>query len=69
MVKRGKPTVLLLNENFLVEAKIVARSRGVPDLPYVVFPHNLETLPIPDIKAAIDRVFPQIVNHLVKPPG
>ncbi len=67
MVKRGLPTVILVNENFITETKVVAKSRGVPDLPYVVLPQNVAVLPKEELEAIARRIPEQIVAALLKP--
>ena len=46
---------------------MVARSRGLASLRFVVFPRGIATLSPDEIKAATDKVFGEIVTLLIQP--
>ena len=67
LIKMHIPTVTLVNESFVTEALVIAKSRGTPNLPYVTFPYNVEVLSVQEIRSLTDKVFPQIVEYLTNP--
>ena len=48
--KNGTQTILLVTEAFEKLAKVTLKSRGMPDLPYFVFPHQTEQMDEDDLK-------------------
>ena len=67
MVKKGIPTVVLVNEQFLIEAQMIAKSYGVPSLRMIVLPHNIELLPSEEIEAITDKVCEEAIMLLTQP--
>lgn len=65
MLKRGRPVVLLANENFVDALEGIAGAAGVPNLPYVVFPTNIDALPETEIAAMGEARLHEIVDKLV----
>ena len=43
-MKKGIAAVVLANEDFVELAKVVAKSKGVSTLPYVVFPRKINEM-------------------------
>lgn len=64
MLKRGLPTVLLANENFLVAAKTMAKAFGGEKLVVTSFPTNMDTLPEDEIIALTRKGFEEIITKL-----
>ena len=69
MLKRGRPVVLLANENFIEALESIARAAGVPNLPYVVFPTNIDSLPEAEITAMAEERLAEIAGKLVSQTG
>ena len=67
MAKKGIPAVEMVTANFLMEAKLVARSRGLPSLPIVVLPRNIELLSTEELEAAADKACIEIADFLTHP--
>ena len=65
MLKRGRPVVLLANENFVGALESIAGAAGVPNLPYVVFPTNIDSLPEAEIVAMGEARLAEIAGKLV----
>ena len=57
----------LVNEDFVVETQMIAKSRGVPDLKYVVFPRTINSMSPEEIKKATDKVSDDVVKLLTNP--
>ena len=66
MVKRGKPTVVFCNENFTTEAKLIARSGGVPDLPLIIMPWNNDVLPEEELRQLTEKAFKEVIASLTE---
>ena len=66
LIKKGLPAVIILNEDFVAEAQLIARSRGVP-IKYVVVPRTINAMTDEEIEAEIDKVEEQIVQLLSQP--
>ena len=64
-MKRGRPVVLLANENFVEALVEIAGAAGVPNLPYVVFPTNIDSLPEEEIVAMGESRLHEMVHKLV----
>ncbi|MEE8433647.1 MAG: hypothetical protein V3S64_02560 [bacterium] len=64
-MKRGRPVVLLANENFVEALEEIAGAAGVPNLPYVVFPTNIDSLPEEEIVAMGESRLHEMVDKLV----
>ena len=65
-MKRGRPVVLLANENFVEALEAIAGAAGVPNLPYVVFPTNIDSLPEEEIIAMGAARLDEMVEKLVR---
>ncbi|MFC1993711.1 hypothetical protein ACFLVI_00430 [Chloroflexota bacterium] len=65
MTKRGLPVVEIVTTNFLMEAKLVARSRGIPSLPIVVMPNGIELMSRKEIVAAAENACIKIASALI----
>lgn len=57
--------MLLANENFVEALESIARAAGVPNLPYVVFPTNIDGLPEAEILAMGEARLEEMVDKLV----
>lgn len=57
--------VLLANENFVEALEEIAGAAGVPNLPYVVFPTNIDALPEEEIAAMGEARLGEMVDKLV----
>ena len=66
LIKKGLPAVIILNEDFVAEAQLIARSRGIP-IKYVVVPRTINAMPEKEIEAEIGKVEEQIVQLLSQP--
>lgn len=64
--KAGTPTVGLYTRAFEVLATTLSRAEGLPELPQVVLPHPLNSLPEADIRAAAAEVIEEIHGAIVK---
>ena len=67
MIKRAVPAVLLVNENFIIATKTVAKAYGVDDLPYVVFPSNMDSMPEGEIIELTEKGFDEVLGKLINP--
>jgi len=65
ITKRGLPVVETVTTNFLTEAKLVARSRGMPSLPIVVMPNGIELMSQQEIEAAAEKACAEIASALI----
>ena len=65
MIKRGRPTVLIVNENFVEAAESISRASGISNLPYVVFPTNIDSLPEEEIAALTEARLEEIAGKLL----
>ncbi|MCJ7791108.1 MAG: hypothetical protein MUP49_01635 [Dehalococcoidia bacterium] len=43
--------MVLITEDFVMLAEMEARNRGIPRLPYIVFPRTINSLPPEEIEA------------------
>lgn len=64
MQKRGIPSAVLVTERFVNLAQGVARSRGMPTIPMVVLPHNIEHLPKDQLHALTERALGELLEKL-----
>ena len=55
MRKRGIGTVVLITEAFEELARATLASRGVPDLPMVIFPHQTEVMTADELRPVVER--------------
>lgn len=65
--QRGIPSVALVTERFVSLAQHVARGQGMPDLPLVVLPPQVDFLAPEDLQPIADRAFEEVVGKLVAP--
>jgi hypothetical protein len=56
--------VVLANEDFVELAKVVAKSKGVSVLPYVVFPRKINEMTPEEIEELTGRAIGEIVDLL-----
>jgi hypothetical protein len=63
--REGVPTISLYTEPFAVLGSTLARTDGLPELPMVVLPHPLNSLPDDEIRAAGRAAFGEIFGGLV----
>ena len=57
--------MLLANENFVEALEAMASAEGVPQLPYVVFPTNIDSLPEEEIVAMCEARVAEVAEKLV----
>ena len=57
--------MLVANENFVEAVQSIAQAAGVPNLPYVVFPTNIDGLPEEQIVAMGEARLDEMVAKLV----
>ena len=57
--------MLVANENFVEAVQSIAQAAGVPNLPYVVFPTNIDSLPEEQIVAMGEARLDEMVAKLV----
>lgn len=62
---RGIPTVTFVTEPFAAAARSIARSRGLPDLPLAVIPHDYLGEDDDELEARLAPVFDDVVRALV----
>ena len=67
MIQRGKPTVLLTSTNFVETAKTLAKAAGLSQLPYIVFPADVDNLPEKEILALAEERSEEIFAKLIDP--
>ena len=60
------PTVAFVGEDFVMEAQMIAKSRGVL-LKYVVFPRTINSMTPEEIKTEATRACEEAVRLLSKP--
>ena len=58
--------VMLVNEDFVEIAKLMAKSKGVPNLPHVVFPRTINTIPDEEVVELTGKVVDEIASLLMK---
>ena len=66
MRKRGIGTVVLITEAFEELAKATLASRGVPDLPMVILPHETEVMSIDELRPVVERAVADEIVPLIK---
>ena len=69
MHKRGLPSVTLVTERFLPLARSVARAQGIPDLPLVVLPKDVDTLPPEQLRQVATRAFREVAALVLSKPA
>jgi len=66
--RRGKPAVVLIHDRFQVAARTQARIMGLPSAHIIAIPEGLPGEPPEQLRARIDRVWPQILQGLTTTP-
>ena len=66
---RGVPTVTFVTEPFVAAAHAVARSRGMPDLAFVVIPHDYLVEDDADVAARLAPIFDVVVAAVARDAG
>ncbi len=56
---------MVVSEPFTGNAKAMARLQGIPDYPYIVFPHPLSSLTEGETEEIVRRFFPRILELLL----
>lgn len=64
LIKRGIPTVLLIGEDFTVQADLIARSRGMC-LKYAVFPRTINGMSPEEVEKQTDQAGESVVKQLL----
>ncbi|MDO8531536.1 MAG: hypothetical protein Q7T26_05115 [Dehalococcoidia bacterium] len=67
LTQRGVPAVALVTQRFLALAQAVARGKGVPNLPIVVLPPNVDYMSEAELGPVADTAFDEAVSKLVRP--
>ena len=65
--QRGIPAVALVTERFVSLAQHVARGQGMPHLPLVVLPPQVDFMTPEELKPIADRAFEDVAGKLVAP--
>ncbi len=60
--KLGIPTVTVSSDQFIGLAKSTVTSTGLPDMAFVEAPHPFGMIPLNEIRAKADQVFPEILR-------
>ena len=63
--KRGIPSVVVISEAFVQNAKAIAKLSGIPDCPFVVVPHPVSSLDGEGLDELARRFFPQVLELLL----
>lgn len=66
MRKQGIGTVVLITEAFEELARATLASRGVPDLPLVILPHETEVMSIEELRPVVERAVDGQIVPLIK---
>ncbi len=61
---RGVPTAVIISDQFIPGVQAIARTRGLPDYPFVVVKHPIGSLADEDLKARAKDALPQVVDIL-----
>lgn len=62
----GVPTVTFVTSRFASLAEALMKGRGAA-CPFVVFPHTVETMSPEEVRALVDKAFPEVVSKLTEP--
>ena len=65
MEKLGIPTVVMISDTFIGNAKNMARLKGIPEYPFIVLPHPVSSLDQRGIDDLIHQFFPEILGLLL----
>ena len=63
--KNGIPTITITTTEFYGLVKSVALGRGAADISYVAFPHPTGMIPLDEINAKTEKMFPEILKQAV----
>jgi len=63
--KRGVPTAVIISDQFIPGVQAIARSRGLPDYPFVVVKHPIGSLPQETLKVRAKDALPQALKILL----
>jgi hypothetical protein len=66
MEELGVPTVTVATSEFISLGKATAVSRGGADLSFVVVPHPMGMIPLPEIRKKAEDAFPEILKAAVQ---
>ncbi len=66
--KRGIPSVVVISEAFVQNAKAIAKLSGIPDYPFIVVPHPVSSLDAEGLEELVKRFFPQVLELLLARP-
>ncbi len=56
--------MVLVNEDFVWEAEVLAKSRGLSTLPHGVMPRKIDGMPPEEIEAVTEKIAEEIVASL-----
>lgn len=62
--KKGIPTVAMVTERFVNLAQHVAKGQGMPSLPMVVLPANVDFISPEDLQKVADKAFGEVMGKL-----
>ncbi|MEK7681565.1 MAG: hypothetical protein AAB369_01905 [Chloroflexota bacterium] len=62
--KKGIPTVAMVTERFVNLAQHVAKGQGMPSLPMVVLPANVDFLSPEELRVVADKAFSEVAGKL-----
>ena len=63
-MEKGIPTVMIISEDFVVMARMVARSKGVNSPPFVVLPRTINSMSVEEVEAVIEKHSAEIAGLL-----
>ena len=67
LAREGTPVVILAAEYFKDEIRLLAKARGMPDLPRLIFPGRFEELPGEELKSQVREITPKVASILTAP--
>ena len=67
--KMGIPTVAIVSDAFIGNAKTMARLSGIPDYPFLAVPHPVSSLDKKGIEDLVATYFPTILRLLLEQPS
>ena len=63
--RQGIPTATIITEVFRRTAHAYTRLMGVPDFPYLVFPHPITNVPAAELEARAQAMVPKVKRLLL----
>lgn len=57
--------MLIVTEAFVELAEATLQSRGMPELPMVVLPHDTEVLPMEELRPVVERAVQQEILPMI----